>query len=110
MMPFGFPGSLYYLQWLPTLRAVVAAGTYMGDLDHVGEMFLNFMLHKNLQQLCGVDLTKYCGTKIQQGKGLELKKVWEVWKRAAMGLRSSPYQPSCPGNVNSRGIHLGRTR
>ena len=58
----------------------------MADLD-VGEMFLNFNLHHQLQKLCGVDLTHYCPG-IQNSE----VKLHEVWKRAAMGLRSSPYQ------------------
>lgn len=39
------------------LRAVVH-GTWMGDLD-VGEMFLNFPLHPNVQEVCGLDLSQY---------------------------------------------------
>jgi hypothetical protein len=76
---------------LPTigthLRAV-EKGTYMGDLD-VGEMFLNFVLHKNLQELCGVDLTKFLNDDEATKNGT---RVWEVWLRAAMGVKSSPYQ------------------
>jgi len=71
---------------LPTvdthLRAV-EAGTYMCDLD-LGEMFLNFVLHPELRELCGVDVTAYLPKRDQ--------KVWYSWNRAAMGLKSSPYQ------------------
>jgi hypothetical protein len=74
---------------LPTmvnhLRAV-ERGTYMADLD-VAEMFLNLNLHQQLQEGCGVDLTHFCG---QPEKGKLT--VHERWTRAAMGLRSSPYQ------------------
>jgi hypothetical protein len=49
-------------------------------------MFLNFVLHRKLQVLAGVDLTHYFP------KGDTGSKVWEVWLRAAMGLQSSPYQ------------------
>jgi hypothetical protein len=73
---------------LPTIAThlrAVESGTFMADLD-VGEMFLNFNLHPQLQQVCGVDLTHYClDTK-------HASKLHEVWTRAAMGLRSSPYQ------------------
>ena len=74
---------------LPTIRThlrSVEEGTYMADLD-IGEMFLNFVLHSDLRALCGVDLTKYGGTV----KDFETV-AWEVWQRAAMGLKPSPYQ------------------
>jgi hypothetical protein len=58
----------------------------MADLD-VGEMFLNFVLHSDLRALCGVDLTLYGGT-IEEFETV----AWEVWQRAAMGLKPSPYQ------------------
>ncbi len=76
---------------LPTvsthLRAV-EAGTFMANLD-VEEMFLNFTLHNQLQALCGVDLPHFSC----KHQGYDRQRVWEVvWKRAAMGLRSLPYQ------------------
>jgi hypothetical protein len=74
---------------LPTigthLRAV-EEGTYMADLD-VGEMFLNFVLHSDLRALCGVDLT-LCGGSVQEFETI----TWEIWQRADMGLKPSPYQ------------------
>jgi hypothetical protein len=57
----------------------------MADVD-IGEMFLNFILHRELQTLAGVDLTHFFP---KDDKG---SKVWETWTRAAMGMRSSPYQ------------------
>ena len=36
-----------------------------------------------MQSLCGIDLTNYFG---------EGEVLWERWTRAAMGLKSSPYQ------------------
>jgi hypothetical protein len=74
--------------FLPTIRThlcTVDEDTYMVDVD-IGEMFLNFVLHRQLQVLAGVDLTHYFP------KGDTGSKVLEVWLRAAMGLRSSPYQ------------------
>jgi hypothetical protein len=59
--------------------------TYMADVD-IDEMFLKFVLHRQLQVLAGVDLTHYFP------KGDRGSKVWEVRLGAAMGLRSSPYQ------------------
>ena len=63
-------------------RLTSTEGTVMSDFD-IGECFLNFVLHETMQSLCGVDLTKFFGNG---------KLLWEIWTRAAMGLRSSPYQ------------------
>jgi hypothetical protein len=74
---------------LPTIQThlrAVEEGTWMADLD-IGEMFLNFVLHSDLQALCGVDLTEY---KNDVENSDEV--VWEVWQRAAMGLKPPPYQ------------------
>jgi hypothetical protein len=85
----GFNMSIWVPRFfLPTIRTHLRAvdeDTYMADVD-IGEMFLNFVLHRQLQVLAGVDLTHYFP------KGDTGSKVWEVWLRAAMGLRSSPYQ------------------
>jgi len=70
---------------LPTVNSLLRAvdhSTYMADFD-IGECFLNFVLHETVQALCGVDLTHYFG---------DGKVLWERWARAAMGLKSSPYQ------------------
>ena len=70
---------------LPTVNTMLRAvdfGTFMSDFD-IGDCFLNFILHETMQSLCGIDLTKFFGN----GKVL-----WERWVRAAMGLKSSPYQ------------------
>jgi hypothetical protein len=55
----------------------------MADND-VGECFLNFILHAKLRELAGVDLSKFFGD--------EGGTLWEVWDRAAMGVKSSPFQ------------------
>jgi hypothetical protein len=71
---------------LPTLETHLRAvdeDTYMADVD-VGDCFLNFMLHPTLRELAGVDLTHYFG--------VEGQVLWEAWQRAAMGVKSSPYQ------------------
>ena len=77
---------------LPTIEShlrAVEEGTFMCDLD-IGEMFLNFNLHTDLQELSGIDVTLYLGAggKVE---GFQ-KRIWHVWLRAAMGLKSSPYQ------------------
>jgi hypothetical protein len=73
--------------FLPTIRTHLRAvdeNTFMADVD-VGEMFLNFILHKDLRALAGVDLSHYF-------EGEKDGPLWEAWLRAAMGLRSSPFQ------------------
>jgi hypothetical protein len=57
----------------------------MGDLD-IGEMFLNFCLHPDLQPYCGVDVKPYFLE--ESGQGLTL---WERWVHCVMGLKPSPY-------------------
>jgi hypothetical protein len=56
----------------------------MADID-IGKMFLNFILHKEVRALAGVDLSHYFP---HEKEGA----LWEAWQRAAMGLRSSPFQ------------------
>jgi hypothetical protein len=101
----GSIGGLNDALWVPrlvlsTLNAhlrAVEEGTYMSDLD-VGECFLNFMLHPSLRPYAGVDFTRFFPAaesetiKDDNGKSLASAKVWETWFRAAMGLKSSPYQ------------------
>jgi hypothetical protein len=75
------------LFFLPTIRTHLRAvdeNTYMADVD-IGEMFLNFILHKDLRALAGVDLSRYFPDE-KDGP------LWEAWMRAVMGLRSSPFQ------------------
>jgi hypothetical protein len=64
--------------------------TFMADVN-IGEMFLNCILHRELQLLAGVDLTHYFpkDTKDKDGRAT---KVWETRQQAAMGLWSYPYQ------------------
>jgi hypothetical protein len=76
---------------LPTVNThlrAVDSNTWMSDMD-IGEMFLNFILHESMQALCGVDLTQFFGENDESGRPTIL---WERWTRAAMGLKSSPYQ------------------
>jgi hypothetical protein len=73
--------------FLPTVRTPLRAvdeNTFMVHVD-IGEMFLRFILHRELRALAGVNLSHY----FEGGKEGPL---WEAWQRAAMGLRSSPYQ------------------
>jgi hypothetical protein len=50
----------FILPALETHLRAVDEGTYMADAD-VGECFLNFILHADLRELAGVDLTHYFG-------------------------------------------------
>lgn len=73
---------------LPTVDTLVKGvdpDTWMGDLD-IGEMFLNFCLHPDLQPYVGVDLRPYLGDVNRPEKT-----HWERWVRCLMGLTSSPY-------------------
>jgi hypothetical protein len=52
----------------------------MADLD-IGKMFLNFVLHSDLRNLGGVDLTEHTDDVGELGQV-----IWEAWQRCAMGL------------------------
>jgi hypothetical protein len=67
---------------LPTVESLlrsVEPGTLVAD-NEVGEMFLNFILHEDIQSLCGVDLTKYFPREIPSGT----KVLWERWTHCAI--------------------------
>ena len=75
---------------LPTIESLLRSTgptTWMVDLD-IGEMFLNFMMHKEARQLVGVDITPLFPEEVKAGKHV----VWERWERCGMGLKFSPYQ------------------
>ena len=101
---------------LPTIEShlrCVDENSHMADND-IGEMFLNFMLHPSLRELCGVDLTAFSkddnasessatptpatstqpspSTATEPASRPKAKRKWERWQRAAMGMKSSPYQ------------------
>ncbi|MFN9978756.1 MAG: hypothetical protein ACK53Y_02520, partial [bacterium] len=57
--------------------------SWMGDLD-MGEQFLNFPLHPDLQKFCGIDLRPFA----PPGRKFTL---WMRWTRCMMGLHLSPY-------------------
>lgn len=74
---------------LPTVDCLLRAlepDYSMADND-VGEMFHNFMLHDDMRQHCGLDLTLY---PLRVNAPVEVP-CWRRWTRLAMGLRSSPY-------------------
>ncbi|KAG7340358.1 hypothetical protein IV203_023901 [Nitzschia inconspicua] len=111
----GTASGLNDSMWLPRFRMstiethlrFVEPETFMADVD-VGECFLNFVLHKSICSLAGVDLSLYFPF---AGKPAVL---WECWSRALMGAKSLPYQacqgmcladelirgdPRCPRNI-----------
>ena len=66
-------------------------GYHMADAD-IGEMFLNFPMHQDLQSYCGIDLSPLCvELGLGQGRSKSGRKLFERWVRCAMGLKSSPY-------------------
>jgi hypothetical protein len=64
----------------------------MSDMD-MGEQFLNFPLHPDLQECCGIDLRPY----FSDTPG---PTMWLCWTRCMMGLKSSPY-------FSIKATHLG---
>ena len=56
-------------------------------------MFLNFLLHKELQWLPGVDVTHVCVNNHSLSVWVSGRKGrWERWSRNWMGLMESPYR------------------
>lgn len=58
----GLNGSIW-APWfaLPTIEThlrFVGPDSFMGDMD-IGDMFHNFMLHEDLRQVAGIDLTPF---------------------------------------------------
>jgi hypothetical protein len=74
-----------------TVRSLMP-GYLQCDMD-IGEMFLNFMLHKDLRALSGVDL-KHARSEDVKDEAWERTRPgpFERWCRNWMGLRDSPYR------------------
>ncbi len=73
--------------WLPTIDSpfwVVDKGSWMTDRD-VGNMFLNYQLHKEVRPFTVVDL--FCLYEDLAEAGPR----WAVWDRNLMGFVASPY-------------------
>lgn len=74
--------------WLPTIDSLVRAldaDSWMSDRD-IGDMFLNFQLHKSAWPFAGVDIGPILD---EEGKASEDR--WYHWCRNAMGFTSSPH-------------------
>ena len=54
----------------------------MEDRD-IGEIFLNFMLSKEVRPYCGVDISNY---RIEKGWERGRPGGWDIWEREMMGL------------------------
>ena len=60
---------------------------------NIGKMFLNFLLHKELQQLSGVDISHVRSTNPDNSVWESSRRGrWEQWSRNWMGLTDSLYQ------------------
>jgi hypothetical protein len=73
--------------WLPAIDSLLRAldkYSWMTDRD-IGDMFLNFQLHKTIVPHTGVDLLTMYGTEEEDGPR------WAVWDRNLMGFAASPY-------------------
>ena len=74
-----------------TIRSLMP-GYCQCDLD-VGEMFLNFLLHEELQHLSGVDISHVRSADPMHAEWKEARQAsWEQWCRNGMGLSDSPYR------------------
>jgi hypothetical protein len=76
----------FFLPMIRTHLRAVDEDMYMADVD-IGAMFLNFIFHRELQSLAGVDLSHFFPKEDPQDD-----KDWETWQCAATGLCSLPYQ------------------
>jgi hypothetical protein len=77
--------------WLPTpstAARTLGYGYFMVDID-LGEMFLNFPLHKMLQKFSVVDFSQYSSSLREPLTG-PCKKDWVHWTRCWMGLLILP--------------------
>jgi len=79
--------------WFPLLTIEmhlcnIVPGLYMGNID-IGDMFLNFMLHKSIQPAAGVDLTPFFSEELDHSNR---QVIWESWGHCAMSFKPSPYQ------------------
>ncbi len=70
-----------FLPMAEELLDVVEPGSFMADND-VGGMFFNYVMHEELQKLCGVDVTKYCGDESNR----PAEKVWLRWTSPSKSL------------------------
>jgi len=90
---------------LPTVTSMcrtINVGYWCAD-NNFGEMFLNFWLHPELREYCGVDISQLYPEEWSENKDNPLT---GVWTRPAMGLRPSPYQ-AFQGALRAKRVALG---
>jgi hypothetical protein len=97
--------------WLPTINTLVRAlgkHLWMTDRD-VGDMFLNFQLHKSVVPFTGVDLLLLYEDKKEKGPR------WAAWDQNLTGFAALPYnsikmvlavEEVCRGNWHKEGLGL----
>ena len=97
--------------WLPTIDLLVRAldgESWTTDRD-VGDMFLNFQLHRSVVPFTGVNLSS-----LYEGSD-EVGPRWAVWDRNLMGFAALPYnsikmalvaEEICKGNRHEEGVGI----
>ncbi len=97
--------------WLPTINSLVRTvneQTWMTDRD-VGNMFLNYQLHRLVMLFTGVDLASLYESNDKVGP------CWVVWDQNLMGFAAFPYnsvrmalvaKEVCRGDHTEQGIGL----
>ena len=75
----------FFLAMSTSLARSIIVNTYQMDLD-VGEMFLNYMLHKMLRPYCGFNLASFKNEIRNFTKSTRFR-----WNRLWIGFRPSPY-------------------
>ena len=81
MKPCGPLGSL-----CPWLKHILGLWMSLGSID-IGDMFLNFVLHKDVCVVAGVDLTLFFPEELTEDRTT----IWEQRRRCGMGFKSSSY-------------------
>jgi len=97
--------------WLPTpatAARTLGYGYYMVDID-LGEMFLNFPLHADLQKYSGVDFSNYAGNLKDPLNGPD-RHDWVHWTRCWMGLKPSPFMAVGSSTTGQRSSHEATER
>ncbi len=79
MTASGCPVPSFYLPTIDSLTRAVDGSSWMMDRD-VGDMFLNYQLHRDVVPYTGVDLSSLYESKEDVGPR------WAVWDRNLMGF------------------------
>ena len=96
--------SWFALPKIDTMTWQTLTGTWLAD-NNYGDMFLNFLMHKDLQWYCGIDLTQLFPKLIEEGNDC----VLICWLQNAMGLKLLPYH-CVQGALRAKQIVKGNRR